>query len=221
MFGFLGPYKGFETAIRAAHWLPNNYHIVIFGGIHPHAIRKNQPLDPYIEKLLKEAFADKLFNPDVEDLEKSMFSRLLRKPRTGTIKRAGQDQKHHPYDISNRVHFMGAQSDDDFARGIAACDLVVFPYLEVGQSSSAPISMAVELGKRVIASRTVAYLQFGKYYPGRLEYFDIGNHIELSQRIKAKPKTFDRDAKYNAKTNAEFYQRILHEAAGVKANQSA
>jgi hypothetical protein len=42
----------------------------------------------------------------------------------------------------------------EFLRGMAICDAVVFPYLEVGQSSSGPISQALELGCRVIASRT-------------------------------------------------------------------
>ena len=70
----------------------------------------------------------------------------------------------HPKDLSDRIHFLGAQSDADFLRRMAICDAVVFPYLEVGQSSSGPISQALELGCRVIASRTHTFLQLGRYH---------------------------------------------------------
>jgi len=43
----------------------------------------------------------------------------------------------HPKDLSDRIHFLGPQSDVDFLAGMAICDAVVFPYLEVGQSSQA------------------------------------------------------------------------------------
>ena len=64
----------------------------------------------------------------------------------------------HPKDLSQRIHFLGATGDEDFLAGMAICDAVVFPYLEVGQSSSGPISQALELGCRVIASRTHTFL---------------------------------------------------------------
>jgi len=79
----------------------------------------------------------------------------------------------HPKDLSRRIHFLGAQSDADFLSGMAVCDAVVFPYLEVGQSSSGPISQSLELGCRVIASRTHTFLQFAKYHPETIEFFDI------------------------------------------------
>ena len=45
-FGFLSPYKGFETALRALHYLPEDHHLLIFGGVHPQAIKREQELDP-------------------------------------------------------------------------------------------------------------------------------------------------------------------------------
>src|SRR5260370_18974573 len=94
----------------------------------------------------------------------------------------------HPKDLSERIDFLGAQSDADFLSGLAICDTVVFPYLEVGQSSSGPISQALELGCRVIASRTHTFLQFARYHQNTVEFFDIGNHLELAGRILARPQ---------------------------------
>ena len=48
VFGFLGRYKGFDTAVRALHHLPKDYHLVIFGGVHPNEIKPQQPIDPVV-----------------------------------------------------------------------------------------------------------------------------------------------------------------------------
>lgn len=113
----------------------------------------------------------------------------------------------HPKDLSQRIHFLGATSDADFLAGMAICDSVVFPYLEVGQSSSGPISQALELGCRVLASRTHTFLQFGRYHPDLIEYFDIGNHLELAARILARPQydTRARPLAFNVETNKATY----------------
>jgi hypothetical protein len=36
-----------------------------------------------------------------------------------------------------------------------------------------------------LLSRTQGFLQLGRYFPDRLEYFDIGNHLELASRLRA------------------------------------
>ncbi|MGH7045311.1 MAG: hypothetical protein ACREE2_02835 [Stellaceae bacterium] len=113
----------------------------------------------------------------------------------------------HPKDLSERIHFLGATSDAEFLSGMAICDTVVFPYLEVGQSSSGPISQALELGSRVIASRTHTFLQFGRYHKNAIEYFDIGNHLELAARIVARRQYPPRQQPlaYNIETNKAVY----------------
>src|SRR6516162_5111605 len=113
----------------------------------------------------------------------------------------------HPKDLSDRIHFLGAQRDAEFLSGMAICDAVVFPYLEVGQSSSGPISQALELGCRIIASRTHAFLQFSRYHQNMIEFFDIGNHLELAARILARPQ-FDAQERclvFNTATNKSVY----------------
>src|SRR6202035_5784809 len=99
---------------------------------------------------------------------------------------------------------------------MAICDAVVFPYLEVGQSSSGPISQALELGCRVIASRTHTFIQLSRYHHNIqlsryhhniIEFFDIGNHLELAGRVRARPQ-FERGdhlPAFNVETNKAVY----------------
>jgi len=199
-FGFLNEYKGFETVILALRKLPPNYHLLVFGGIHPQGIRKHQKLDPYIARMLDVGRIDKGIIDQIGEAKSqvsmNLDSHLLREVLT-----------ENPLDLSQRLHFMGAQSDEEFLRAMAICDAVVLPYLEVGQSSSGPISMAVDMGCRVLASRTLAFLQFGRYFPGRLEMFDIGNFLELADRLRSDPLpgSMDYVPDYDITTNRAVY----------------
>jgi hypothetical protein len=102
---------------------------------------------------------------------------------------------------------MGAPDDADFLAGMAVCDIVVLPYLEVGQSASGPISQAAELGCRVIASRTHAFPEFARYHPETIEFFDIGNHLELAERITSRRQYAVRRERprYTVETNKAIY----------------
>jgi hypothetical protein len=92
---------------------------------------------------------------------------------------------------------------------MALCDVAVFPYMEVGQSSSGPISIATEMGTRVIASRTAAFRAYARYHPGRVEFFDIGNYAELATRIMASgPRESGAPAlTHDSDTNVALYLR--------------
>ncbi|HUC11119.1 MAG TPA: hypothetical protein VL985_11950 [Stellaceae bacterium] len=203
VFGFIGRYKGFDTVIRALHHLPEDHHLLIFGGIHPNEIKPHQPIDPIVSALFDAGFIDT-----------NVAERIRAVPTAGTptvsvsVDGSMRDLLiQHPKDASRRIHFLGTTSDADFLTGMAICDSVVFPYLEVGQSSSGPISQALELGCRVIASRTHTFLQFGKYHQEMIEYFDIGNHLELAARITARPQ-YDIQARrlaFDVTTNKAVY----------------
>ncbi len=203
VFGFIGRYKGFETAIRALHHLPDDHHLLIFGGIHPNEIRLHQTIDPVVAKLFETGFIDTSF------AERPGAMPTSTAPAVSVAVDASMRDllTRHPKDLSPRIHFLGATSDADFLAGMAICDAVVFPYLEVGQSSSGPISQALELGCRVIASRTHTFLQLGRYHSEMIEYFDIGNHLELAARIAARPQ-YDLAARrlaFNVETNKAVY----------------
>jgi glycosyltransferase involved in cell wall biosynthesis len=203
VFGFFGRYKGYGTVIRALHHLPKEYHLLIFGGVHPNEIKPHQTIDPVVSSLFEAGYVDT-----------SIAERIWTKPERGapavsiSIEGAARDLLiDHPKDLSERIHFLGAAPDADFLAGMAICDVVVFPYLEVGQSSSGPISQSLELGCRIIASRNHMFLQFGRYHQNMIEFFDIGNHLELAARIVARPE-FDartRCLTFNTATNTAVY----------------
>jgi glycosyltransferase involved in cell wall biosynthesis len=203
VFGFLGRYKGFDTVVRALHHLPKDYHLLIFGGVHPNEIKPHQPIDPVVSSLFDAGYVDT-----------SVAERILSNGEgTAPAVSVAVDSSmrdlliEHPKDLSNRIHFMGAQSDTDFLAGMAICDAVVFPYLEVGQSSSGPISQALELGCRVIASRTHTFIQLSRYHHNLIEFFDIGNHLELAGRVRARPQFERREhlPAFNVETNKAVY----------------
>lgn len=211
-FGFLSPYKGFETAIRALHHLPDDHHLLVFGGVHPQTIKPEQPLDPYIQILFDEAH-----------IGRTIFDTIAEKTTLNLDAAAKDLLARHPRDLHERIHFMGVHNDENFMRAMALCDVVVLPYLEVGQSSSGPIAMALEMGCRVLASRTLAYLQFARYHPGQIDFFDIGNYAELADLIRAGKSVpnGERCLNYNTKTNTALYLNANRPRAGRGSNQRA
>ena len=198
VFGFLSEYKGFETVVRALQFLPDKYHLLFFGGVHPNEIKKQQKIDPYIRKLLDVAYIDSSALDVLGDRKASVsldFDGLTKLSR-------------HPNYVGHRIHFMGSQSDEGFARGMCICDHVVLPYIEVGQSASGPMSIALEMGARVIAARNRAFMQFARYNPNTIEFFEIGNHLELAERIRSRPEfpVDSRTIPYNTETNRAVYR---------------
>jgi hypothetical protein len=69
------------------------------------------------------------------------------------------------------------------------------------------ISQALELGCRIIASRTRTFLDFAEYHPNAIEFFDIGNHLELAERVLARPQFAPPRPfpEFNAETNKALY----------------
>jgi len=111
VFGFLNEYKGFGTAIRALHHLPENCHLLIFGGTHPNEIATRQTVHPYIASLFEEAFADtSLYDQLGRSSEQNAPGLVLNTDRC-----LGELLGAHPRDLSSRIHFMGALADADFS----------------------------------------------------------------------------------------------------------
>jgi hypothetical protein len=156
---------------------------LIFGGVHPREIAPRQPRHPYIASLFDDAFIDTTLHQRLSAIRaQSETAPFVLGADRGLRELLGA----HPRDLSARIHFMGALPEEDFLSGMAICDAVVFPYLEVGQSSSGPISQALELGCRIIASRTHTFMGFAEYHANAVEFFDIGNHLELAERLLAR-----------------------------------
>lgn len=209
-FGFISPYKGFDTAIRALRYLPDDYHLVIVGAVHPEAIQGDRPIDPCVKRLLDEAYVDRTVLDGAASDTAGRGAEGTPSLSIALDANAHALLQEHPRSLAGRVHFAGAMGDSEFQQVMAVCDAVVFPYREVGQTSSGPISQALELGCRVLASRTKAFLQLAQYHPGEIEFFDIGNHLELAGRLRADPPRDcrARTLRYDAASNRDLYNRI-------------
>ncbi len=217
VFGFISPYKGLETAIRAVKALPDEYACVISGFTHPNSIEKHVPINSYLEiviNMIEHDFPGEVVNATLSNLLSMKnasikdYIDLLRGGMKEFLAQERRDRK--------RFLFQPALDDFDFAATMKACDICVFPYLETGQSASGPISLAIEQGKKVIATRNGPFMQLAKYFPGRIRFIDIGNHLHLSQeilRLTPLPEPGTDDLPYNFRTQGAFYASIFRDLA--------
>ncbi len=189
-FGFLNEYKGIEVAVRAMKYLPEEYHLLIVGGLHPEGIVRHTIDQPYIKKLMDEI--------EVTDDEESASSNLI-----------------------ERVHFCGALGNREFNEVMLACDAIILPYAEVGQTSSGPAAMALDLGRSIYCSRNQCFKELDRYQPGMLAFFEVGNHVELAEKIRrsdgaGKERVSARGAyleRYNVESRAALYLRAFENLA--------
>lgn len=113
-----------------------------------------------------------------------------------------------------RVRFIGEVSDPDFLFFLRNMDAVVLPYIEVGQGMSGVFALAMEAGARLLCANNLAVLQARRYYGVTFSQFDIGNYIELAQKIKSGVSDFDRERetvynKYNVKEDVENHIKLF------------
>lgn len=216
-FGYISAYKGFKTAVSALRYLPDNYVLVIFGSQHPQTIRMQTEIDEYLQKLI-----------DFIDEESSNHVKR-RVARARKLKARGMPPEEVSqlirYNLLDRVRFVGSLPDSDFIEALRCCDAAVLPYLEVGQSMSGVIALAMESGAKMICSNNLGFFEVRKYYGDAYTTFDIGNAVELAQKIVAGPSDFRevRDAvvkKYNIRNSiAEHLDRFGFRSSSVSVQQ--
>ena len=213
-FGFISSYKGYETLIHALKEMPEDHHLYLFGGQHPASVSENVPLDPYIESLLK------LIREKNDEVVGDARRRLMPLGR-GRIEPAdtGPEMAEKvedalsrllSYDLLKRVHFIGELSDPHFIEALRSCDAVVLPYLEVGQSMSGVIALAIECGANLYCARNKSFAEVMKYYGEVFVSFDIGNYVELAQKVQRGGNRFEEArnralATYNLQTNVALH----------------
>jgi len=85
--------------------------------------------------------------------------------------------------LAPRVHFMGAQSDDDLLLGMMVCDAVLLPYRSTDQVASGPMGQALDLNRRVLATRNRTFVTVAHYRGPIFEFCDLGNPLEYAAKI--------------------------------------
>jgi glycosyltransferase involved in cell wall biosynthesis len=186
-FGFLNDYKGIEVAIRALPYLPQDYHLLVVGGIHPEGIVPRTVDQPYIVKLISEVTTD--------------FTRDFKIQHDNLRK-----------DITERTHFCGALGDEDFNKIMVASDAIVLPYTEVGQTSSGPAAIGLDLERPVYCSRNLCFRELDRYEPEATSQFEIGNFLELADKIKR----LDGDRERRKEARGRFVEKFNVENRAAK-----
>ena len=184
LFGYISEYKGIETAIKCLGELPDNYKLAIFGSHHPQSIQAHRQIHPYIESLL-----------DVmEDVDDKSYSEAIKEARLKRLSKApisihnGDKVKHQevhvPASLRERVRFVGTMPDAEFIEALRLADAAVLPYIEVGQSMSGVVVLGMEAGARIVAANNLSFGETRRYYGDAFHGFDIGNYVELAQKIE-------------------------------------
>jgi glycosyltransferase involved in cell wall biosynthesis len=113
--------------------------------------------------------------------------------------------------MKGRVHFCGALDNDEFNQVMLACDAVILPYAEVGQTSSGPASLALDMARPLYCSHTKCFSELDRYQPGAVTFFEVGNHIELAQKLANR----EGDARGRVEARAKYLEKysVEHRAA--------
>ena len=202
--GFISPYKGHLTAIRALRYLPDNFVLLIAGSEHPESIQRHQEGNDYQQALLAEI--------------QGYAAELGEDPNNKIAGPAARVTWNRKTALDNRVKFLGFLSDDDMLNLVTNADVNVFPYLETGQSSSGPASIALELGAPMLVSNARVFGELKRFAANCFTQFDIGNYLEMASKAEEMSRV-DRstnnsfNAEYNLEKNIDFYCTVFDRAS--------
>lgn len=120
-------------------------------------------------------------------------------------------------DLSERVHFMGFQSDgEEMLKGHLFCDYIVLPHVEIGESASASLGNALELTDYVFATRNNMFDSVKVFTGEAFWQYDMGNYMELAEKIlrlpdieKIKKQRENYLDKYNITENVKLYLSVF------------
>jgi glycosyltransferase involved in cell wall biosynthesis len=182
LFGYISEYKGIETAIKAIAELPDDYKLVMFGSHHPQSLQANTQLHPYLASLI-ELIDDIAAERYAADLRTARLRRASapQQIRVGAVEEALPEPR---MPLSERVIFAGNLPDPEFIEALRLVDAAVLPYLEVGQSMSGVVVLGLEAGARLICAQNHSFAEVKRYFGEVFTSFDMGNYIELAQRIR-------------------------------------
>ena len=210
-FGYVAAYKGFETLLETIKILPPEWFLMIVGSQHPQSIKPWSNISPYLNTLINSVEAGKAENFDwmPEDIRRQV--RL-----TGTLDHeAWNARSNNP--LYDRVRFVGNVDDDEFTYLLRNVDATVLPYLEVGQSMSGVVALAIESGARLFCANNLSFAENRRYYGDVFSRFDMGNYIEIAQKVIHDQSDYTEQReimyrKYNIDTLIELHRKMFEGA---------
>lgn len=206
--GFFNAYKGHLTAMKALEFLPEDWRLVMVGGEHPQGIEADRDIGLYVRQLMTFPLAvDRPAAHDDLEIDTGAANGSLSNvgalgPLGGGIVRGDHAFRRElreklfkvsefkyffpATEIKHRIHYLGQASDEDMPRFYAGLDYVVHPYMKTkeGQSGSGPATFAVEFGSRALFSNAPVFREMGLYFDGAMQFFNIGNFVELADQLK-------------------------------------
>lgn len=213
LFGFVSAYKCAETAIKALSFLPANYKIAIFGKQHPMSIMENMPIDGYIKSLMDLIEENSMSATDFLKMQAEL-AKAKNQPTDNSSTEYIEINRELSFD--RRVFFEGELDDDQFIDALYGCDFAVLPYMETNQSGSGVASLVVETKIKSLFSSSKAFSELQRYYPNCYETFDIGNYIELANKLENYHHDYNDNLDkametYNIENNVKNHVRIFEQ----------
>lgn len=203
LFGYLSGYKGIETAIHSLTELPPNYKLALFGSQHPQTIRPNVAFDPYLEALFElvddledDAYKAKLKEKRLERLSQPQYIIDERSEKLIQLPKSASGLPN----LRERIRFMGSLDDPEFIEALRLCDVVALPYMEVGQSMSGVVVLAMEAGSKMLCASNLSFIETRRYFGDVFAQFDVGNYVELAQKAS---KIVENPEAYEFRENRE------------------
>lgn len=211
-FGYVAAYKGFETLLETIKILPPEWFLMIVGSQHPQSIKPWSNISPYLSTLINSVEAGKAENFDwmPEDIRRQV--RL-----TGTLDHeAWNARSNNP--LYDRVRFVGNVDDDEFTYLLRNVDATVLPYLEVGQSMSGVVALAIESGARLFCANNLSFAENRRYYGDVFSRFDMGNYVEIAQKVVHDQSDYTEQRemmyrKYNIDNLIELHRKMFEGTA--------
>jgi glycosyltransferase involved in cell wall biosynthesis len=239
--GFFAQYKGHLTAMKALEFLPADWRLVIVGGEHPQGLEAGKDIGGYLRQLMTFPLAVDRPAADGElEIERGPGGRLsnladLRSMWSGNVVRSDHLYRRELRDrlfrysefkyffptseIKHRIHYLGQAADEDMPRFYAALDYMVHPYMKTkeGQSGSGPATFAIEFGSRALFSNAPVFREMGHYFEGAMQFFNIGNFMELADQLQRfdgfedvlTDKRNSALQQYNPKGMVEAYRQLI------------
>ena len=211
-FGYIAEYKGLEDLLETVKILPADWYLLIVGSQHPQSIKPWSNISPYLNKLIGSLEAGKAENFDwmPEDLRRQV--RL-----TGSLTRNDLETR-PPNPLYDRVRFVGNVDDDEFTYLLRNVNATVLPYLEVGQSMSGVIALAIESGARLFCANNLSFAEVRRYYGDVFSRFDMGNYIEIAQKVATDSNTYSEQRekmyeKYNIANLIDLHRQMFEGTA--------
>lgn len=211
-FGYISAYKGLETLLETIKILPPDWFLMIVGSQHPQSIKPWSDVSPYLGTLISSVEAGKVEKFDWMPVDIRQQIRL-----TGSLDRqAWNERSNNP--LYDRVRFVGNVDDDEFTYLLRNVDATVLPYLEVGQSMSGVVALAIESGARLFCANNLSFAETRRYYGDVFSRFDMGNYIEIAQKVVHDQSDYTEQReimyrKYNIDTLIELHRKMFEGTA--------